>query len=77
MPEMAATVGKDIGLGEFGLQPAGEEINGQRKTVHLDEEGDDEGGKSAERSPVEPGFRFDEAKGEKDKDGRIDNDQGP
>src|SRR6266511_3248929 len=59
------------------LQPAGEEIDGQREAIHLGEQCDEEGAERAERAPVAFRPRLEEAEGEKDEYGRVDNNKRP
>ncbi len=65
IPQVPAAMGKDVGLRELGLQLAGQEIDGQRETVHLGEQGDNKCRKGTQRTPVETCFRFGEAEGKK------------
>ena len=59
------------------LKPGSKKIDGQRKTVHLGEKGDDKGRKSAKGPPVSFGLRLGKAKCKHDKKKAIDDDQRP
>ncbi len=52
LQQVTGIMGKPLNLRIAASQPTGKEIHGQRETVHLGEEGDDEGGESAKCSLV-------------------------
>lgn len=68
---------EDIRLGKAALQPAGQQIDRQRKAVHLSEEGDEERRKRSERSPVPLRLGLEEAEGEENEDSGIDENEPP
>lgn len=75
--EMPGIMGKPVDAGVAGLQPPGEEIDGERKAVHLRKQGDQERTERSERSPVAIGPRLEEAVGKKNEDQRVDDHQSP
>ncbi|MCY1300458.1 hypothetical protein D9M69_528170 [compost metagenome] len=76
-PQLARVMGEQIEVGEPGLQPARQQINRQRETVHFHEQGDDERREGTEAAPVPGGRRLEEAEGEHDEDRRVDEHQRP
>ena len=68
-------VGKKIDSRKFRRQPPREQVDRQRKTVHLGEERQDEGRVSAQGSPVPACAGTRDAEGEGDEEQRVDDDQ--
>jgi hypothetical protein len=62
-------------MGESLRDPSRCQVDRQRKSVHLDEERNNEGGKSAESSPVPLGSGLEKAEREDDEQSRVDNNQ--
>src|SRR5262249_19854846 len=58
-------------------QPARNQIDGQRKPIHLNKQRHDEGRESAKRAPIPLCLRFCEAESENDEDCRVDDDKRP
>lgn len=75
LEQLAGVVGHEIKLRIPLPQPAGEEINRQRKAVHFDEERHDEGGEGAEGAPIAFALRLEKAEGEEDEQERIEDNE--
>src|SRR6516164_5731290 len=74
---MPKVVAADVGLRKAFLQPSGEQINRQRKPVHLGEQGYDERGESTEFSPVPLGLWLPQAESNEYENRRIYDDERP
>jgi len=72
LQQVARVVRKPID-GRIGtLQPAGEEVDRKRKSVHLGKQCDKKPAECAEGPPVPRRLRLEEAVREKDEDDRVD-----
>src|SRR5215204_6182223 len=74
---MPGVVRKPIDAGVPGLEPAGKKVDAEEKTVHFGKQGNHEATERAERTPVAKCSRLEEAVGEHDEHGRIDEHQAP
>src|SRR5574342_499121 len=77
VPQMASVMGKGIKTRITSDQPTRDQINRQRKAVHLDKERNNECGERPERAPVPAGPGPGEAECENNEDQRIDNHERP
>ena len=77
VPQVSCIMRKWIEPTMTSNQPAGDEIDRQRKAVHFDKESDNKRRKGAERAPIALRFRFRETERKNDKDRRIDDHQRP
>jgi hypothetical protein len=76
-PEMPGVVREQIEPGVAPLEPSGEKIDGQRESIHLDEERDEECTERAERPPVSRRAWACKAVGEDREDRNADDDERP
>src|SRR3990172_168745 len=74
---MTCVMRQEVDFGIAAAEPARQQVDGQRKTVHLREQRDEKRGKRAERAPVPPGPRRGETERENDEYEGIDDDQRP
>src|SRR3989337_4540440 len=77
LKEMSCVVRQPIHAGVTALEPAGEEIDSQRKAVHLREQCDEKRAEGYERAPVPLRLRLEEAVGEQDEDCGVNEYKGP
>ena len=70
--EMAEVIAQWINARVSFCQPSRQEVDGQRKSIHLREERDDECGEGPERPPVTPCPRLEKAERKDDEHRRID-----
>ena len=63
---MASVMAQEINSWKLLPQPTRQEVDGQRKAVHLDKQRDDESRERAEATPVARIDRLEEAEGEHD-----------
>ena len=70
-------MGEPVDAGVIALQPSGEEIDGQRKSVHFRKQRNQKRAERAERTPVAGRLWLEEAVGEQDEDDRIDEYEAP
>jgi hypothetical protein len=77
LEQMARIVGEPIDVRVAALQPSRQQIDAERESVHLREQGHQEGAERPERAPIPLGARLEEAEGKEDEDDRIENDQSP
>ena len=76
VPQVAAAVGEVHPRDEPG-ERTGQKVDGERVTVHLGEERHDEAGEAYERAPVVLGTGPEEARGESDREHRVEDDEPP
>src|SRR5690349_12036479 len=72
LEKMPCIMREPVDVRVSGLQPAGKEVDRERKAVHLREQRDDEGTEGAKGAPVASGLRLEEGEGEHDEYRRID-----
>lgn len=76
-PQMPAVVRHQVGMRMQPGEPAGQQVDRQRKAVHLRKQRHDKGTEGAEGTPVARSAWLGEAEGEDDEDGRVQDDQHP
>src|SRR5262249_20739568 len=77
VPQMSRVMGKRIESRIAPHQPARNEIDGQRKPIHLDEQRNDKSREGTKGAPIPFCLRFREAESENDEDRGVDNDKRP
>ena len=76
-PQMTCVVTQQIDAGKLRAEPAREQVDGQRKAIHLGEQRHDEGRVGTEAAPVAQVRGLEEAVGEPDEDDAVDDHQAP
>src|SRR5450756_2323610 len=77
LQEMAGIMGKPVDIRIVALQPAGQEIDRERETVHFGKQRHQKCAERAERPPVSGRAWFEKAVCEQYEDNRVDDDEAP